>query len=147
MSGGISAKIDNGSNKITDVGIGTISVGKGRAEQGDNNAIGPIYRSQVARTSWPTIPNVTTLYELFERSVRKNPERRCIGWRPIRNGSAQPYTFHTYKETQGSMLFALNPGLSKTLLRSHQALHHACVCRKSQECCLCFESCESWPSW
>ena len=112
MSGDISAKIDNGNNKITDVGIGTISVGKGRPEQGDNNAIGPIYRSQVARTSWPTIPNVTTLYELFERSVRKNPERRCIGWRPMRNGSAQPYTFHSYKETQGSMLFALVPEYS-----------------------------------
>ncbi len=128
MSGDISAKIDNGNNKITDVGIGTISVGKGRAEQGDNNAIGPIYRSQVARTSWPTIPNVTTLYELFERSVRKNPERRCIGWRPIRNGSAQPYTFHTYKETQGSMLFALNPGLSKALSRGLSS----CVCLQEE---------------
>lgn len=100
MSGGNSAKIDNGNNKITEIGIGTISVGKGRPEQGDSNAIGPIYRSQVAKTSWPTIPNVTTLYDLFERSVRKNPQRRCIGWRPIQNGSAGPYTFHTYKETQ-----------------------------------------------
>ncbi len=101
MPGNISSEIDNGNNKITDIGIGTISVGKGRPEQGDNNTIGPIYRSQVARTSWPTIPQVTTLYELFERSVRKNPERRCIGWRPIQNGQAAAYTFHTYKETQG----------------------------------------------
>ena len=101
MSGTPSAQIDNGNNRITEIGVGTISVGKGRAEQGDNNAIGPIYRSQSAKTSWPTIPNVTTLYDLFERSVRNNSERRCIGWRPIKDGQAAPYVFHTYKETQG----------------------------------------------
>lgn len=112
MSGSPSAEIDNGNNRIRDIGIGTIAVGKGRPEQGDRNAIGPIYRSQVARTSWPTIPNVTTLYELFERSVRKNPERRCIGWRPIKNGEAAPYTFHTYKETQGAVALACRSAIS-----------------------------------
>ena len=100
MSGSVSATIDNGNKQITEVGVGTITVGKGRPEQGDKNAIGPIYRSKVARTAWPTIPNVTTLFDLFERSVRNNPQRKCIGWRPIRNGEAAPYTFHTYKETQ-----------------------------------------------
>ena len=100
MSGSVSAKIDNGNKRITNIGIGTIAVGEGRPEQGGKNAVGPIYRSQAARTSWPTIPEVTTLFDNFERSVRKNPERRCIGWRPIRNGEAGPYTFHTYKETQ-----------------------------------------------
>ena len=100
MSGSVSAKIDNGNDQITEIGVGTISVGQGRPEQGDRNAIGPIYRSQAARTSWPTIANVSTLFDLFERSVRNNPERKCIGWRPIRNGEAASYTFHTYKETQ-----------------------------------------------
>ena len=101
MSRDISAKIDNEGKRIKDIGIGTIAVGEGQPEQGEKKAIGPIYRSQVARTAWPTIPNVTTLYELFERSVKNNAERRCIGWRPIKNGTAAPYTFHTYKETQG----------------------------------------------
>ena len=96
------SEIDNGNKQITDIGVGTISVGKGTPEQGGRNAIGPIYRSQAARTAWPTIPNVTTLYELFERSARKYPNRKCIGWRPVENGSASPFRFHTYKETQGT---------------------------------------------
>lgn len=110
MSGSVSAKIDNGNKQITHIGIGTIAVGEGRPEQGGKNALGPIYRSQAAQTSWPTIPDVTTLFDLFERSVRKYPERRCVGWRPVRNGEAGPYTFHTYKETQrGYTLHAPSP--------------------------------------
>lgn len=99
----VNSRIDNGSARITDIGIGTISVGNGKPQQGDSNAIGPIYRSKAARTAWPTIPEVTTLYELFERSARKYPNRKCIGWRPIENGTAGPFQFHTYRETQGAV--------------------------------------------
>lgn len=59
-------------------------------------------RNVAAKDSWPTLPGVTTLYELFENSVKKYPNNKCLGWRPIQDGKAQPYTFHTYKEVQGT---------------------------------------------
>ena len=147
MSGRMTSKIDNGNDQITEIGVGTISVGRGRSQEGDKNAVGPIYRSKVAKTSWPTIPNVTTLFELFERSVRNNPGRRCIGWRPVQGGRAGPYTYHTYKETQGcrSWRATVFPSGCASAL---SAASNACLCyRKSQECCVCPKSSESWPSW
>ena len=50
-------------------------------------------------------PNVNTLYEKFLYGLIKgitfrhahnlNPEANFVGWRPIVNGEAQPYTFYT----------------------------------------------------
>ena len=50
-------------------------------------------------------PNVNTLYENFLYGLIKgitfrhahnlNPEANFVGWRPIVNGEAQPYTFYT----------------------------------------------------
>ena len=138
----VNSQIDNGSAKIVDIGIGTIAVGNGKAQQGDNNALGPIYRSQAARTAWPTIPYVTTLYELFERSARKYSNRKCIGWRPIENGTAGAYKFHTYKETQGTVCV-----FSKTCTAAiAQANTHVVLCRQGEKRCICPQIHKNRPS-
>lgn len=51
-------------------------------------------------------PNVNTLYEnfmcdliveiTFRHAHDMNPEANFVGWRPIVNGEAQPYTFYTF---------------------------------------------------
>jgi long-chain acyl-CoA synthetase len=82
------------------VGDVTIAIGKGKPEQGDRKAVGPIYRNIAAKDGWPKIQGASTLYELFEQSVKQHPNARCIGWRPMKNGQAQDYVFHTYKGTQ-----------------------------------------------
>lgn len=72
----------------------------------------------VAKDSWPTLGGVSTLYELFEKSVKTYPDNKCLGWRPIKEGKAQDYKFHSYKEVHGKALAsctrhtALLPGLS-----------------------------------
>lgn len=58
-------------------------------------------RNKAGRNGWPALDGVATLYELFEQSVRKFPNNKCLGWRPIKNGKAQDYTYLTYREVQG----------------------------------------------
>ena len=62
-------------------------------------------RNELSKDGWPTLNGVTTLYELFESSVSKFSNNKCLGWRPIENGHAGDYKWHTYKETQGMHLF------------------------------------------
>ncbi len=41
-----------------------------------------------------------TPLEVFRRSVERYPDRPCLGWRPQEaDGTAGPYTYYTYKET------------------------------------------------
>lgn len=44
-----------------------------------------------------------TLYELFNASVEQHGSKKCLGWRPVAgDGTAGPYRFITYKETQSA---------------------------------------------
>lgn len=48
----------------------------------------------------PSLENVTTCYELFQRSARLYGSRRCLGWRRREEPGAQlgPYDFMTFQE-------------------------------------------------
>ena len=46
-------------------------------------------------------PGINTLFDLFENSVNKHGARKCLGWRPMKNGKAGDFQWLTYKETQG----------------------------------------------
>ncbi|KAI7842469.1 hypothetical protein COHA_003823 [Chlorella ohadii] len=61
-----------------------------------------IYRNKASAEELPTTYNgCSTLYELFNKSVEENPTNKCLGWRPTKeDGSAGPYEFITFKETQ-----------------------------------------------
>jgi long-chain acyl-CoA synthetase len=74
--------------------------GKGSPQEGDKNALSPIYRNVAAKSGFPTLGGVSTLYDLFERSVAKYPDSKCLGWRPIKDGKAQDYVYITYKQVQ-----------------------------------------------
>lgn len=58
-----------------------------------------------AKSGFPTLDGVSTLYDLFERSVAKFPDSKCLGWRPIKDGKAQDYVYITYKQVQGTGLW------------------------------------------
>eukprot|EP00761_Pharyngomonas_kirbyi_P007638 gb/GECH01007648.1/.p1 GENE.gb/GECH01007648.1/~~gb/GECH01007648.1/.p1 ORF type:complete len:665 (+),score=188.45 gb/GECH01007648.1/:1-1995(+) len=42
--------------------------------------------------------SVSTLYENFDRAIKKWPDRRLFGYRPVKNGSPQDFVWYTYKE-------------------------------------------------
>ena len=86
---------------VQTVGDATIAMDKGRPEQGETKAVGPTYRNIAAKEDWPTLPGATTLFESFERSVKNNPDAKCLGWRPITNGKAGDFKFMNYKQTHG----------------------------------------------
>ena len=87
-----------GTRKYGDV---TVVIGTGQGPRGDRPAVSPLFRNVLARNHWPTVSGATTLYELFERSVVRYFNCKCLGWRPVLDGAAQPYKWMTYQETRG----------------------------------------------
>jgi long-chain acyl-CoA synthetase len=77
-----------------------VTLGQGSPQSGDKNALSPIYRNVAAKDGWPKLAGVTTLYELFEKSVNAYPTNKCLGWRPITDGKAGDYVWINYKQTQ-----------------------------------------------
>lgn len=62
-----------------------------------------VLRNTAAKDGWPSVEgSATTLYEVFEQSVKRYGDCKCLGWRPIVDGKAGPYEYWTYKETRGA---------------------------------------------
>jgi hypothetical protein len=62
-----------------------------------------VLRNTAAKDGWPGVDGgCTTLFEVFEQSVKRYGDCKCLGWRPIVNGKAGPYEYWTYKETRGT---------------------------------------------
>lgn len=58
----------------------------------------PAYRHISARNAFPTL-EVSTLYQLFERSVKRSPQSPCLGMRyKGADGVVGPFVFQTYGE-------------------------------------------------
>lgn len=81
----------------------TCEVEPARPAQQGILAAGPVYRATGAKDGPPHLPDVSTCYELFNRSVKLYPDRPCLGSRKIVKGQAQPFTYMTYKEA-GSLV-------------------------------------------
>lgn len=45
----------------------------------------------------------STLYEVFENSVKTFGDKQCLGFRPMLDGKAGPYQWWTYKQTHGAL--------------------------------------------
>lgn len=77
-----------------------VQVQEGRpAGPGGSVEVGPTIRNAAAAASFPTIDGVTTLYELFRKSVATYGQRKCLGWRPT---SRAPYEYMTYVQVAGA---------------------------------------------
>lgn len=46
----------------------------------------------------------STLAESFDNAVKQFGHRKCLGWRPITNGKAGEFKWHTYKEAHSTLL-------------------------------------------
>ena len=64
-----------------------------------------VYRNKAAKDGFPGVEGgAKTLYEVFEYSVKRHGNNKCLGWRPMSNGKPGPYEFWTYNETRGAEL-------------------------------------------
>ena len=65
---------------------------------GTNSSSGT-YRHATSRDALPQLEGVSTLFELFDRSVKQYPDNECLGARTKgADGSAGPFVFKSYKE-------------------------------------------------
>ena len=62
------------------------------------------FRNVAAKDGFPTMEGATTLYEVFENSVKTYSDKQCLGFRPMVDGKAGPYQWWTYKQTHGALL-------------------------------------------
>lgn len=76
----------------------TIEVEPARAAREGVPAAGPVYKTTKAKDGFPHLTNVSTCYELFQRSVKLYPDRPCLGYRNVVDGQVQPFTYITYTE-------------------------------------------------
>ena len=60
-------------------------------------------RNVAAKDGFPTMEGATTLYEVFENSVKTFGDNQCLGFRPMVDGKAGPYQWWTYKQTHGAL--------------------------------------------
>ena len=74
-----------------------VEVGPARPATAGLPSAGPVYRNIAAKDGFPTI-EPTTLFELFENSVKKHADKECLGRREVKDGVAGPFVFKTYKE-------------------------------------------------
>ena len=74
-----------------------VQVGPARPGSASQPSAGPVYRNVAAKDGFPTI-EPTTLYHLFDSSVKAYGDRECLGRREVKDGVAGPFVFKTYKE-------------------------------------------------
>lgn len=53
---------------------------------------GPVYRTNYAQNGFPTLQGVSSLYEVFQKSVQDWPDKQCLGRRVDKE-----YVWQTYK--------------------------------------------------
>ncbi|GMH34395.1 hypothetical protein BSKO_02229 [Bryopsis sp. KO-2023] len=82
------------------------------AENGKPSA-SPVFKSTTFKDEDVSIAGVSTLFEMFDASVKKFSGNKCLGWRPIVDGKAGDYKWWTYGET-GEKVANLASGVATT---------------------------------
>eukprot|EP00252_Welwitschia_mirabilis_P003466 TRINITY_DN13538_c0_g1_i2.p1 TRINITY_DN13538_c0_g1~~TRINITY_DN13538_c0_g1_i2.p1 ORF type:complete len:351 (+),score=70.39 TRINITY_DN13538_c0_g1_i2:149-1201(+) len=76
-----------------------------RPEKNGEPSAGPVYRNVWAKDGFPTRPShLSTVWEGFSSSCKKNSARRMLGRREIHNGKAGKYVWQTYGEVLDQVL-------------------------------------------
>eukprot|EP00250_Pteridium_aquilinum_P007552 c1723_g1_i1 orf=521-2539(-) len=81
-------------------------VEEGKEASDGKPSVGPVYRSILAKDSFPPPPppGVDTCWDVFSVSVKRNPDNKLLGHREIDNGRAGAYVWLTYQEVYDQAL-------------------------------------------
>lgn len=115
-----------------------VEVAPGKAATANTPATGPEYRNVIAKDGPPKLDGITTLYELFQASVKKYGPTPCLGHRPVVDGKAGDFVWETYDEVDkkaaaigsATVAIGLEPG-------SHVGIYGA----NSKEWMHCLQAC------
>ncbi|RLN28391.1 long chain acyl-CoA synthetase 1 [Panicum miliaceum] len=85
--------------------IFTIKVEDGKPGKGGHPAVGPVFRSVLAKDGFPQLePDMKTSWDVFRVAADKYPNNRMLGWRPLKDGVPGPYLWKSYKEVYDEVL-------------------------------------------
>lgn len=89
-----------------------VTVGEARPAAGDVPSASPVYRHASAKDGFPEL-GPKTLFELFEQSVAKFSDKKCLGHRPkLTDGTRGPYEWRTYAQVKEEVAL-LSSGLAQ----------------------------------
>nr|CAB3460103.1 unnamed protein product [Digitaria exilis] len=89
--------------------IFTIKVEDGKPGKDGQLAVGPVFRSVLAKDGFPQLePDMQTSWDVFRVAAGKYPNNRMLGWRPLKDGVPGPYLWKTYKEVYDEVLQAVS---------------------------------------
>jgi len=85
--------------------IFTIKVEDGKPSKDGHPAVGPVFRSVLAKDGFPQLePDMKTSWDVFRVAADKYPNNRMLGWRPLKDGVPGPYLWKSYKEVYDEVL-------------------------------------------
>lgn len=85
----------------------SIKVEDGEPGKDGRPAVGPVFRSVLAKDGFPQLePDMKTSWDVFRVGAGKNPNNRMLGWRPFKDGVPGPYLWKSYKEVYDEVLQA-----------------------------------------
>ncbi|CAD6334755.1 unnamed protein product [Miscanthus lutarioriparius] len=85
----------------------TIKVEDGKPGKDGQPAVGPVFRSVLAKDGFPELePDMKTSWDVFRVAAGKYPNNRMLGWRPFKDGVPGPYLWKSYKEIYDEVLQA-----------------------------------------
>lgn len=96
----------------------------------------------------PVNEEASTLYEVFQNSVKLYADKPCLGHRPIgKDGKAGDFTFMTYKETSDKVTaFAASLRTAGLAKGARVAVFGANSCEWMIAMQVCFPPCVKWLS-
>ncbi|XP_066362052.1 long chain acyl-CoA synthetase 1-like [Miscanthus floridulus] len=85
----------------------TIKVEDGKPGKDGQLAVGPVFRSVLAKDGFPQLEaDMKTSWDVFRVAAGKYPDNRMLGWRPFKDGVPGPYLWKSYKEIYDEVLQA-----------------------------------------
>ena len=78
----------------------TIPISEPTPESGDRPSSSAVYRNAISKNGFPVFDQ-KTMWEMHAFATETFANENAIGWRPIENGKAGPFTWMTYSKFAG----------------------------------------------
>ncbi|CAN6326588.1 unnamed protein product [Urochloa humidicola] len=83
----------------------TVKVEDGKPGKDGHPAVGPVFRSVLAKDGFPQLEaNMKTSWDVFRVAADKYPTNRMLGWRPLKDGVPGSYLWKSYEEVYNEVL-------------------------------------------
>ncbi|KAL5791980.1 hypothetical protein ACOSP7_000574 [Xanthoceras sorbifolium] len=82
-----------------------VQVEEGKEGRDGIPSVGPVYRNLLSKNGFPPADtDLTSSWDIFNKSVEKYPGNKMLGWRKLVDGKVGPYVWKTYMEVYEEVL-------------------------------------------